>query len=224
MQSPVQVCVFPPQGGQGAGRGKPGSWGQGCLGAWDQIFCLARGGFITGCRTFEGGPPEGLVPRKSGLPWGEVATGPNAWPGTSPPFPPREPGSPPSGHSKLCLQSLPSARHSHMVSGALSLLILKTSLQSRYYFNLHFTDGESEDQRGQVAWPRSPSQGDTQPGFKPREAGSRAQSRDTPPPTILLPVKPCVYILLRRLSTIVYCLPYARQGARQIMVHFIFSS
>lgn len=183
------------------GRGKPGSWGQGCLGAWDQIFCLARGGFITGCRTFEGGPPERPVPRKSGLPWGEVATGPNAWPGTSPPFPPREPGSPPSGHSKLCLPSLPSARHSQMVSGALSLLILKTSLQSRYYFNLHFTDGKVRTR--EVKWPgqghpaREIHNQDSSPG---RLAPEPKAMTPRPPPfsSLLNPVfiSCCVYQLL----------------------------
>lgn len=61
------VCALPRE----AGRGKLGSWGQGCLGACDQIFCLATGGIHHWLLDLEGGPPGGerLAPRKLGLSW-----------------------------------------------------------------------------------------------------------------------------------------------------------
>lgn len=42
-----------------AGGGKLGSWGQGCLSACDQIFCLATGGIPHRLLDFEGGTPGG---------------------------------------------------------------------------------------------------------------------------------------------------------------------
>lgn len=62
-------------------RGEPVFWGQGCLGDWDQIFCLARNGIHHWLQELEGEPSRELVPRRSDLPWGKIASKPTAWPG-----------------------------------------------------------------------------------------------------------------------------------------------
>ena len=169
-------------------------------------------GFIFACRTLKENLQRGWFLGSQGFPGVRLLQTPLA--GRLRPPPRREPGSTLSGHSELCFPSLLSARHALMASHTLSLLTLKTSLQSRYYFNLHFTDGEGEGQRGQVAWPKSLSLGDTPPGFKPREADSRAQSLDL---YVIRP--PC-----QALSTYGLSPPTRKAGARQIAAHLTFSS
>lgn len=83
VQSPARVCAHPPGGGQ-VERAEPEFWGQGCLGAWDQISCLARGTIHHWLQDLEGEPPGELVPRRSELPWDKSASKPTAWPALSP--------------------------------------------------------------------------------------------------------------------------------------------
>lgn len=198
-----------PRGGQSK-KGGPG-FGWGCSGAWVRFPAWPGVRSIIQGRTLKESLQRGWYPGSQGLPWGEVATDSPAWPGTSPP---------PPWELRALFVSLPRARNSLRASDTWLLLILKTRLRSRYYFCLHFRDGESEDQKCQVAWPRSPSQGATEPESKPQEADSRAQSLT--PTLLFLPVKPCFYILLHLWLLCIAFHVQARSYTDRAPVHFFF--
>lgn len=117
----------------GAGKWKEGSLDLGGRGAsvpgirfpvWPGV------GFIIGCRTLQENLQGNWYPGGQSFPGIRLPQSPlHGRP--SPPVPeppPKQPGSPLSQHSELCLLPLPDARHSLTALGALSLLILKTSL------------------------------------------------------------------------------------------------